>query len=761
MSEWVSESDISSRLGHKILIAGLSEAGKTAVKRIFFLKQKTQDVDSLSATINYERMSVTVKDTPITIVDLGGQKVFLKRFLSAFSPFVFSNVKIFIFLIDVSNKTTRNNALQYFTACLEKLQEYSPDATVYLFLHKNDLVRSSPNYESIHEQMKESFQLESNQPLRFFRTTIYKPETIINAFGRIFELTLPNIAMSDFVDGKEIGEIEEFHKDSMTLREPKVHVETKTTKIKIAQPKMAGDPAVLARLQSLMKEATTGPQKARVPPSYLGEAVTEETVSEKVLTPIETKEVEAQVDETATEITTPIEETTVSTPSINEITTPTETELPLAEIKTTPVTPSEEEVMEQPAEYAAFMDPDEVVNQILYLVDFCRIDPEDATEVVKSGYGELFKIAASSGIPVPLLTDVFLKYIPFVRTSEGEERMKHLTGERLLDVFSAHLKNELTEKHFIQCLVYAVEKPSVAIREIINQYILPEIEKEKVLAKEKVKVKKKPEPTKISVPVEVESTDGIISLPDAQGVAFKATLLDDSRNANLTFYLRGSAGQIENIGSSTVSANINAEEILYLLAYEMNLFTLGYFEDGAASMAFSARIIHQTIQKMKEQKLTSSVEVPTKKKRVEEGYLSDTIDYIIPMTLDPDFADGDYLILPDTEYLAFSVERSAKKGLTISFTQRGYPVGSVNVIKNINQKQLSGLLREAMQLPIESPGAVDFAARMIKVIIDELVVTKKTKLPRKPALEKKEEGEEVEEETSERLMHYLSLLEKE
>jgi hypothetical protein len=511
---------------------------------------------------------------------------------------------------------------------------------------------------------------------------------------------------------------------------------------------MAGDPAVLAQLQSLMKQATSTSPEAEAPPSYLGEAVTEETVSEKILTPIETKEVETHVDETATEITTP-----------------TETEPLLEEIETVPVTPSDQQVIEQPAEYAAFMDPDEVVNQILYLVDFCRIDPEDATEVVKSGYGELFKIAASSGIPVPLLRDVFLKYIPFVRTSEGEEKMKHLTGERLLDVFSAHLKNELTEKHFIQCLVYAVEKPSVAIRDIISQSILPEIEKEKAIAKEKekekVKVKKKPEPTKISVPVEVESTDGIISLPDAQGVAFKATLLDDSRNANLTFYLRGSAGQIENIGSSTVSANINAEEILYLLAYEMNLFTLGYFEDGAASMAFSARIIHQTIQKMKKQKLTSSVEVPTKKKRVEEGYLSDTIDYIIPMTLDPDFADGDYLILPDTEQLAFSVERSAKKGLTISFTQRGYPVGSVNVIENINQKQLSGLLKEAMQLPIESPGAVDFAARMIKVIIDELVVTKTTKLPRKPALEKKEEGEEVEEETSERLMHYLSLLEKE
>ena len=74
MSRWVSESEISQQLGYKILIAGLSEAGKTAVKRIFFLKQQTEDVSQLSATINYERLSLTVNDIPVSIVDLGGQE---------------------------------------------------------------------------------------------------------------------------------------------------------------------------------------------------------------------------------------------------------------------------------------------------------------------------------------------------------------------------------------------------------------------------------------------------------------------------------------------------------------------------------------------------------------------------------------------------------------------------------------------------------------------------------------------------------------
>jgi len=141
------------------------------------------------------------------------------------------------------------------------------------------------------------------------------------------------------------------------------------------------------------------------------------------------------------------------------------------------------------------------------------------------------------------------------------------------------------------------------------------------------------------------------------------------------------------------------------------------------------------------------------------------MDYIIPLEIK---TNGEFLLLPDTEKLAFSVEKSSKKGVLISFIQRGYPIGQVTVIESINRNQLSGLLKQAMQLPIESEGAVDFAARMIKAIVAELIRTKATKLPRKkvaelkkdrPIIEGKGEVDE-EKETSEKLMHYLSLLER-
>lgn len=210
MSKWISSSDIESTMGHKILIAGLQEAGKTAIKRIFFLRQQAVDVNSLKATIDYERLAVRINNVPITVVDLGGQRIFIRRFLNSFSPFIFNSVKVFIFVIDVAVKSTRNNAVQYFTSALEKLREFSPNAEVYVFLHKNDLIRNSPNYESIHNQIKEEFQIAYDKKIKFFRTTIFDEKSIIHAFGRIFELTIPEASKSKLVDGLSIGSGEEF-----------------------------------------------------------------------------------------------------------------------------------------------------------------------------------------------------------------------------------------------------------------------------------------------------------------------------------------------------------------------------------------------------------------------------------------------------------------------------------------------------------------------------------------------------------------------
>ncbi|MFW9856946.1 MAG: ADP-ribosylation factor-like protein, partial [Candidatus Thorarchaeota archaeon] len=400
MMEWVVDSEIATRLGHKILIAGLSEAGKTAIKRIFFLKQQAEDVKNLSATLNYERMSIIIKETPITIVDLGGQKIFLKRFLSGFSPFVFSSVKIFIFLIDVANRTTRNNALQYFRGCLEKLHSFSPDAEIFVFLHKNDLVINSPNYESIHEQLKEQFQLEAPETrISFFRTTIYRPETVINSFGRIIELTLPKIARSEFVNGREIGKVEEFHEETMTLRRPTTQPVIEE-ELPPTETKIAGDPAVLERLQSLMKSATQKPIRAKSDFIYLGDAADEESITEATLAHIE------KDNTTHLPWTSPVAGDKRDLNLSNGIklsTKPAESDISVSPIR--PATKAETTVLNP---------------RVTHLIEFYRLEVDQATDIVNSGYSSIFEMATTSGVPVRLCLDIFLKYLPFIKKEQGE-----------------------------------------------------------------------------------------------------------------------------------------------------------------------------------------------------------------------------------------------------------------------------------------------------------------------------------------------------
>ncbi|MFW9906775.1 MAG: hypothetical protein ACFFFH_20885, partial [Candidatus Thorarchaeota archaeon] len=286
--------------------------------------------------------------------------------------------------------------------------------------------------------------------------------------------------------------------------------------------------------------------------------------------------------------------------------------------------------------------------------------------------------------------------------------------------------------------------------------------KKKEKKKKEIKEKKLPELAKLDIPVEAESVEGIITLPDTQGIGFKVEIIKpEGLNARLTFHLQGPVGQRELIGSSIVSTKITSEELLYLLAYEMNMTGLGIFEDGIGSMNFAAKIIREAIQQVREENLSSTSEVKTKKVRKVEGYLAETINFIIPMEIK---IEENHILIPDSEEVAFTVER-AKKGILLSFVQRGFPIGQVNVTESITAPQIRRLLKEAMLIPIESEGAVDFASRIIHAAIRSLIESPEAVLPIKPTkiqpeIIAKPVLEEPKDETSEKLLSYLELLEK-
>lgn len=114
----------------------------------------------------------------------------------------------------------QHEMIQYdFRDSIKQLMKYSPNTHYFVFLHKNDLTINRPNYHSILSQIKEQFQLECSEKVYFFRTSIYRPETVIDSFGRIIEIVLPNISKSEYVEGRKIEKVEEFAENIPKIQE--------------------------------------------------------------------------------------------------------------------------------------------------------------------------------------------------------------------------------------------------------------------------------------------------------------------------------------------------------------------------------------------------------------------------------------------------------------------------------------------------------------------------------------------------------------
>jgi len=168
------DSGSSTHFGEKVIFVGLSEAGKTAIRDLIFGGKATEEVEDLSATINYIRQIVTMESGRMfTLMDLGGQRVFLERFLNQFSPFVFHRVKALIFVLDVSVEDRFESAKAYFDHALTRLKERSPEAKFFVLLHKIDLLqKESVKLKTLH-YLRTLFRENVDTPVVFFETSIY------------------------------------------------------------------------------------------------------------------------------------------------------------------------------------------------------------------------------------------------------------------------------------------------------------------------------------------------------------------------------------------------------------------------------------------------------------------------------------------------------------------------------------------------------------------------------------------------------------
>ncbi|KAI5952357.1 GTR1 [Candida jiufengensis] len=178
----------------KLLLMGRSGSGKSSMRSIIFSNYSAFDTRRLGATIDVELSHLRfLGNMSLTLWDCGGQDVFMDNYFTNQKDHIFKMVQVLIHVFDVESKSI-NKDIEIFIKSLTNLQKYSPDAKIFVLLHKMDLVQIDKRQE-LFNIMMEKLQKISN-PYQFkligFPTSIWD-ESLYKAWSQIVCSLIPNI----------------------------------------------------------------------------------------------------------------------------------------------------------------------------------------------------------------------------------------------------------------------------------------------------------------------------------------------------------------------------------------------------------------------------------------------------------------------------------------------------------------------------------------------------------------------------------------
>ncbi|KAH9928216.1 Gtr1/RagA G protein conserved region-domain-containing protein [Fomitopsis serialis] len=177
----------------KVLLMGASGSGKTSMRSLIFSNNPASLTARLGATIDVEQNHVRfLGDLILNLWDCGGQDAFMDTYLALQASTIFQHVGVMIYVFEVESRNMPKD-LQYYRDCLAALQKYSPDAAVFLLVHKMDLARGS-RAQTLERKTLELQQASGDVSMTVFGTSIYD-ESLYKAWSRIVHTLIPNAAV--------------------------------------------------------------------------------------------------------------------------------------------------------------------------------------------------------------------------------------------------------------------------------------------------------------------------------------------------------------------------------------------------------------------------------------------------------------------------------------------------------------------------------------------------------------------------------------
>ncbi len=118
----------------------------------------------------------------------------MDSYLSTQQSTIFQHVGVLIYVFEVESRSVVRD-LEYYAECLYALKKYSPEAAVFLLVHKMDLVRA-PKEAVLEKKTVELKQASGDTEITVFGTSIYdeslykvRSRTLVFSSTRLAEFT--------------------------------------------------------------------------------------------------------------------------------------------------------------------------------------------------------------------------------------------------------------------------------------------------------------------------------------------------------------------------------------------------------------------------------------------------------------------------------------------------------------------------------------------------------------------------------------------
>jgi Ras-related GTP-binding protein A/B len=181
----------------KVLLMGKAHSGKTSMRSIIFANYLARDTTRLSPTLDVEHHHVRfLGDLVLNLWDCGGQDAFYESYFERDRETIFRSVELLIYVFDIESESPEKD-FDHFCGVLEAIEESSPDARIFVLVHKMDLVAEEDRMTILQDRKRliaDSCNSCGVEHFQCFGTSIWD-ETLYKAWSEIVTNLIPNISI--------------------------------------------------------------------------------------------------------------------------------------------------------------------------------------------------------------------------------------------------------------------------------------------------------------------------------------------------------------------------------------------------------------------------------------------------------------------------------------------------------------------------------------------------------------------------------------